>query len=184
MMKTLLLRWQQYRGIYGIIALWLPFFLFWIMTGLYTPVLSVISGNLFLHLDDIFATPFNYHLHAGDSLDQPSIGKYLLWFTVFSCTAMVWGTAIKLLSDLKINAHRKTFSTCLFLAAFWAMCILSWPSLLLFHYIWSMGITPMRLVGIGYILVSISVWVIFMRFFTKKRSLPPEKKEPVFEPAQ
>lgn len=165
--KTLLHRWQQNTGIYGIIGLWIPFFLFWIWMGLHMPVMDVFSGRVFHFMGSIFSSHFNYRAHAGSALDQPTIGKFLTWYTVFSCIAMVWAAFIHSASDIQISANRKVHKIMLLTVAFWAMCILLAPVCLLLQYIWSMGITSTRFFGIGYSFGSILAWIAFVYLLSK-----------------
>lgn len=165
--EGLLARWQQNTGIYGIIILWIPFFVFWILVGLHMPVLDVLSGRVFSFIGSIFSEPFNYHAHAGTALDQPTIGKFLVWYTVFSSISIAWASFVYSASNLRIPAVRKTHAIFLLIVAFWAMCILVGPVCLLIQYMWSMGITATRLFGIAYSFFSVLGWIVFIRILTK-----------------
>lgn len=147
-----------------ILGIWLIFFLVWTSAGtfFFRFPLSVLSGDLFRVLSDgeLFSRPFDVR-HAGMALDQPTIGKYLLWFSVFSTAAAPYAWIVRKTTDLADGKQYAAFALPLLLTAFWAWSLLSWPACLLIQYMASYGLTPMRAFGAGIVASGALGWLLW-----------------------
>ncbi len=110
----------------------------------------VLSGQL-------FASDWN-RIHAGFVLDQPTIGKWYFWFTVFTVLLLPYMAVVRR-SPVWCSKLRCWIFTvgltilCLFLA-----CLLTIPFFWLVQYIDAMGWTQKRIFGLlhgiaGYVVV-------------------------------
>ena len=112
-------------------------------------VMSVVSGQIFR---DLFE-PFDIHC-AGFSLDQPTIGKWLFWFTVFTILTVPYLTIVRWISDRSTRWGRLAFNVPLIAWGVLLLELLIPPLFLLIQYMISMGITPRRIEGVIYTIVS------------------------------
>ncbi len=145
-------RWRHRLGWLGISLLLLPI-LGWVWLAAREPVLSVFSGAVprYVISGRLFSEPFNT-VHAGFVMDQPTIGKWLFWFSVMAVTSLPWVAAVGWLADRSTPAGRLSFQVGVSLLGVFLLCLLSWPLLWLIQYVWSMGFTPKRVLGLAYAL--------------------------------
>lgn len=147
-MKEYLSAFHHRIGWLGISALMIPI-LGWVWIAARDPVDWVFSGGVFVFIGKVFSEPFNI-IHAGSALDQPTIGKWLFWFTVMTVSALPYSLLIRWSSD-----RTKAFAYILYVVfsailGIFLLCILSFPFLSLIQYIYSMGVTPRRIQGLIY----------------------------------
>jgi hypothetical protein len=109
----------------------------------------------------MFSEPFDIG-HAGSALDQPTIGKWLFWFTVMAASSLPYAALVGWLANRRSKLGRLMFSAAIAILCFLLLCILSWPLLWLVQYVWSMGPTPRRAVGLFYAIQSGWLVIIFL----------------------
>ena len=102
----------------------------------------VLSGKLFTDKFDI--------RHAGSALDQPTIGKWLFWFTFMAVLSLPYIATVRRISDRTSQIRRWVFAVLTAAICVLLWCILSWPTCWLIQYIYSMGVTNKRVFGLTY----------------------------------
>ena len=102
---------------------------------------DVLSGGLFSEFD---------RNHAGFVLDQPSIGKYLFWFSVMAASTLPYALAVRWLSDRRSRAGHLGYAIPAAVLCVFLLCILTWPLFWLVQYVHSMGFTARRVYGLLY----------------------------------
>lgn len=102
----------------------------------------VLSGKLFTERFDI--------RHAGTVLDQPTIGKWLFWFTVITVLSFPYVVVLRRISDRKSLTGRLAFAVPVAVICVLLLCILTWPLAWLVQYIHSMGFTLNRIFALVY----------------------------------
>jgi hypothetical protein len=123
----------------------------WVWMAAKGPVISVFSGDLprYVLSGRLFTEPFN-RIHAGSALDQPTIGKWLLWFTVMAASSLPYVALLGWLADRRARSGRLAFDIGISVLGVFLLCILSGPMCLLVQYVCSMGFTPKRIYGLVY----------------------------------
>lgn len=102
----------------------------------------VISGQLF--------SEGWSRIHAGSALDQPTIGKWYFWFTVF---AFVWLSYMALVRRFWVRKSQRRhwiFTAGLTALCLFLVCLLTIPFWWLVQYILEMGWTLKRFYGMLY----------------------------------
>ncbi|MFA6717434.1 MAG: hypothetical protein WCS27_18780 [Victivallaceae bacterium] len=164
---------------WGILGFWVPFFLFFVWFGkgfFFRPFLFIFSGNFFREIfSGHYSRPFNI-IHAGSAMDQPTIGKFLIWFIFFSAISIIYSIVIRLCCDVKKKKKYIAFSIPFIFVVVLVLSFLMAPASLLFHYILSMGITIKRLFGVAFICVSALIWFVFA-IFLLRRNLSLKKSD-------
>lgn len=127
---------------------------------------AVLSGGIFRE---------EWHpIHAGFVLDQPTIGKWYFWFSVFTAVWLPYMAAVKYFFIRRSTPRRMIFAAgitflCLFLA-----CLLTIPFWWLIQYIQAMGWTPKRAFGLFYAAGAYGILFIFWyRTVIAKRRIGP-----------
>ena len=141
-----------------------PLFL-WVWMVAKGPFLAMFSGGIpaFVLSGRIFTEQFQW-VHAGSAMDQPTIGKWLFWFTVMTASYLVWSLALRYAADRSVRGGYWAYGLCCAVAAVLVLCILSLPTVWLIQYISSMGFTPRRAMGLvyaaagGVVVVASVVW--------------------------
>lgn len=158
-----------------IAGLWLVFFLLWTWDGgfLFRFPWFILSGDFFrvIFSGDLLVIPFQKR-HAGMALDQPSIGKYLVWFSVFSTMAAACAWMVRKRTVLTDRMQYAAFAVPLLLAAFWSLSILSWPACLLVQYMATFGPTPMRVLGAVMVFISGLGWILWTVALLSRKENP------------
>lgn len=147
-------------GIAGIVAGWGVFSLTWFFVGkiFYMFPLAFLRGDLITFLLDSPFSRGDLIRHSGWALDQPTIGKFLFLFSNFSLAALLVSLGLRLLCRRETRAQRVVFAVALALISFWVLSILSWPFWMLVKFT-LFGITPLRLVGIVFMVFCGLTWI-------------------------
>ena len=143
-------RFHNRLGSLPITFLMLPI-LAWVWLGAREPVISVFNGFLPRQVisGKLFSEQFD-RIHAGFAMDQPTIGKYLFWFSFMTGSSLPYTAAVGWLSNRRKASGRIAFAVSVAILWFFLTCMLSWPLLLLIQYVCSLGFTPMRICGLLY----------------------------------
>ncbi|WP_168442649.1 hypothetical protein [Pontiella desulfatans] len=151
----------------------------WVWLAAENPVLSVLNGAVptFILSGRMCTERFSI-IHAGSALDQPTIGKWLFWFTVMAATALPCTAGVGWLANRTSKAGRIAFSVNTFVLGFMLLSILSWPVLWLIQYICSMGFTPRRIQGLLYSISAAAGIILFLIWATRK----PQSRQPRSQP--
>lgn len=154
--------WQQRTGMWGILGLWVPFFVFFGYIGngfFFRPLQSMFSGEYFRVIaDGYFSRPF-HTVQACNAMDQPSIFKFLVLFVFFSVIALAVSIVVRLVSDISSGKNYFSFAIPYIFILLSALSILAIPATMLAHYIYAMGLTPRRIMGCMFIAVCVIVWI-------------------------
>ena len=134
----------------GVSLLMLPI-LGWVWMAAREPVISVFNGGVprFVLSGKLISEPFNI-VHAGFALDQPTIGKWLFWFSVMAVSSLPYAAVVGWLADRGTPSGRLTFGIAAGVLGVFLLCMLSWPLSWLIQYVYSMGFTPRRTYGLVY----------------------------------
>ena len=152
-MKTIrryLERFHHRFGWLGVSFLMLPI-LIWVWPAAGGPFISVFNGNVprTIVSGELFSTQFDIR-HAGFVLDQPTIGKWLFWFSVMTAMSLPYAAVVRWFSDRTKRSGYLAYGICVVVLGVFLLCILSWPLCWLVQYICSMGLTPRRIYGLLY----------------------------------
>lgn len=123
----------------------------WVWMAAGGAAIAVLSGDLpgYVLRGKLFTEPFNI-VHAGFALDQPTIGKWLFWFTVMTGTSLPYLTLVGWLANRSTTGGRRVFAWGVGLVGVLLLCLLSGPVCWLIQYVWSLGFTPRRILGLVY----------------------------------
>ena len=102
----------------------------------------VLSGQLFDSGWD--------RIHAGFTLDQPTIGKWYFWFTVFMVFSLPYMAAVRRFCIRQSKLRHWIFAVGLTILCLFLICLLTIPFFWLVQYIDAMGVTARRSEGILY----------------------------------
>ena len=146
-------RFHHRAGGLGVICLMLPI-LAWVWPAAREPVISVFNGAVpgYIFSGKLFSEQFDI-IHAGFVLDQPTIGKWLFWFTVMTISSLPYAAAVRWLSNRKKRSGFLAYGACVAIIGVFLLCILSWPLCWLINYVSSMGFTPRRIFGLFYAVI-------------------------------
>jgi hypothetical protein len=142
--KTILLR-QIFGIVITMVLVVLPTVgIFYLMgskrfVGMFT---YVFSGRLFVSGWD--------RIHAGSALDQPTIGKWYFWFTVFTVFCLPYMGAVRQFWVRSSKVRYWIFVIGITVLCLFLVCLLTIPFFWLIQYIDAMGITSRRIAGILY----------------------------------
>lgn len=159
-------------GWLGISVLMAPC-LAWVWLAANEPVRSVLSGAVPRYVLDgrAFREPFNI-VHAGFAMDQPTIGKWLFWFSVMVWSSIPYVVLVAWLGNRHTKAGWLVYALFGFLLATCLLCLLSWPSIWLVQYVRSMGWTPRRAAGLAYCALGVFAVLGFL-IWAVRRPRPP-----------
>ena len=160
-------------GWLGIIVLMLPI-LYWVWLMASKPVISVFNGTVpgYVISGKLFSEPFN-RIHAGIALDQPTIGKWLFWFTFMTVSSLPYATAVRWLSNRRNKSGYLAYGICVAILCTFLLCMLSWPLTWLIQYVNSMGPTPNRICGLLYSISGAALVVGFLVWALRRPKEPP-----------
>lgn len=154
-------RFHQKLGALGTFFVMLPI-LVWVWLPAQKPFISVFNGNVPYHVisGKLFSEKFDIS-HAGFTLDQPTIGKWLFWFSVMTFSSLPYMAAVRWLSNRNRKTVRWVYGLLVIAVCVLLLCMLSWPLCWLVQYIHSMGVTPKRIGGLVYGTVGLFVVIGF-----------------------
>ncbi len=160
-------------GWLGTMFLMLPI-LMWVWLAAKEPFISVFNGTVpyYVISGKLFSEKFNI-IHAGFTLDQPTIGKWLFWFFVMTLSSLPYAAAVRWISDGKSRGGYLAYGITIVILCIFLLCILSWPLSWLIQYVCSMGFTPMRVYGLLY---GIGGGIMVIGFFAWAIRKPKEQK--------
>ncbi len=143
-------RFHHQAGCLSIALLMLPI-LVWVWLAARESVFSVLNGTVprWVLSGELFSEKFDTG-HAGSALDQPTIGKWLFWFSVMAASSLPYASAVGWLSDRGRKSGHLAFGISAGILCLFLLCILSWPLSWLIQYVCSMGFTPRRSYGLLY----------------------------------
>jgi len=113
----------------------------------------VLSGKLFTERFDI--------VHAGSALDQPTIGKWLFWFSVLVIFAAPIIVVIRWLADRSSAIRQWAFALPVMVIGVLILSVLMFPLCMLVQYVFWMGFTSKRVFGLSF---SVAALVLFPWF--------------------
>jgi hypothetical protein len=123
----------------------------------------------------IFKESWN-RVHAGSTLDQPTIGKWYFWFTVFTVIGLFYMTIIYKFCVQKSKLRHWFFAAPLTILCLFFVCLLTIPFWWLIQYVHEIGYTGKRMLGLlygigGYLIVLLYYfWVVrFKMYFSKSK---------------
>jgi len=166
-------RFHGRTGWLGISFLMLPI-LAWVWVAAKEPFKSVFNGAVpgYVISGRLFSEKFDTG-HAGSVLDQPTIGKWLIAFSVMAGTSLPYAAVVGWLGDRRQKSGRVAFGLCVGILCVFLLCILSWPLLWLIQYVWSMGFTPRRVYGLLY---GVAGGLLVIAFLFRASKKPRERK--------
>jgi hypothetical protein len=141
----------RYRlGWLGISLLMVPVFA-WVWPAAKEPFKSVFNGSVpgYVLSGRLFSDRFDV-AHAGFAMDQPTIGKWLFWFTFMAASSLPYAAAVGWLANRKTVTGRFAFGISASVLGVLLLSMLSWPLCWLVQYVCSMGFTPKRFYGLMY----------------------------------
>ena len=153
-------------GAVGTSLLILPILL-WVWPVAKLPAVSVFNGTVprYIMSGKLSSEQFDIG-HAGFSLDQPTIGKWLFWFTVMSVSSLPYAAVVRWFNNSRSWGGRFAYRIAIAVLCTLLLCILSWPLCWLIQYVYSMGSTPRRVYGLLYaiagaiLVIGFFVWAI------------------------
>lgn len=143
------------------------------------PFLSVATGRLpaYVFTGKLFTERFDI-VHAGSALDQPTIGKWLLWFSVLATLAVPVIVLARWLADRSTRFRYWTFAIPVLVICVLILCVLLGPLCMLIQYVYWMGFTPKRAFGLSFSLAALVLLPWFLRWSLRRpcrRHLPHAK---------
>lgn len=102
----------------------------------------IVSGKVFADQFDI--------VHAGFTLDQPTIGKWLFWFSVMMFMLLPYMAAVRWVIDRRNRAAYLIYCIVTVIVCVSLLCVLLVPVSWLIQYVHTMGFTPKRMFGLMY----------------------------------
>ena len=155
-------------GWLGTAFLMLPI-LIWVWIAAREPFISVFNGALPRDVMSgrLFSERFDIG-HAGCAMDQPTIGKWLFWFTVMSVSSLSYASVVRWVSDRTSRGGYVAYGLSVVILSTFLLCILSWPACWLTQYVCSMGFTPRRAYGLLYAGVGGLVVILFLCWAFRK----------------
>jgi len=120
------------------------------------PFLSVATGWLPFHVltGKLFTQRFDT-VHAGCALDQPTIGKWLIWFSILVVVAVPNIVFARWLADRSTRARYWMFAIPVLVIGGLLLCALMWSLCMLVQYVYWMGFTPKRTFGLSFCLAAL-----------------------------
>jgi hypothetical protein len=97
----------------------------------------------------IFSDSWN-RIHVGFTLDQPTIGKWYFWFSVFTIFSLPYMAVVRRFCVRHSKLRHWIFVAWLTVLCLFLICLLTIPFFWLIQYIDAMGTTARRIEGIIY----------------------------------
>ena len=108
-------------------------------------------GGIFLYVlsGQLFAEGFDQR-HVGTVLDQPTIRKWLIVFTVFTGGILPYVAIVRWLSDRRTRAGYWCFAIPMIILSLYLIVVLTVPTWWLIQYVSALGYTPRRARGLAF----------------------------------
>lgn len=145
--------------------------MFWIWRDAQRVPISVLGGAL-------FRAPWRI-AHAGLSMDQPTIGKWYFWSTVFSGMWIFCAFGASRICMSSSRAIRHVYALLITCGACLYLLVLTVPFFWTLQYIHTMGFTHRRLIAlawglVGYIIIVMLSGILARRVLKNKKQIEPE----------
>jgi hypothetical protein len=145
--------------------------MFWIWRDARRVPLGVLGGAL-------FRTPWHI-AHAGFSMDQPTIGKWYFWSTVFGGMWILFTFGASRICMSSSQAIRRVYALLTTCGTFLYLLVLTVPFFWTLQYIHTMGLTHRRLIAlawglVGYIIIVTLPGILVRRVLQSKKDIEPE----------
>jgi hypothetical protein len=145
--------------------------MFWIWRDARRVPIGVLGGAL-------FKAPWHI-AHAGFSMDQPTIGKWYFWSTVFSGAWVLFTLGASRICMSSSAAIRRVFALLTTCGTSLYLLVLTVPFFWTLQYIHTMGFTHRRLIAlawglVGYIIIVMLSGILVRRVLKNRREIEPE----------
>ena len=145
--------------------------MFWIWRDASRVPLGVMGGAL-------FRAPWHI-VHAGFCMDQPTIGKWYFWSTIFSGIWMLFAFGASRICMPSSQAMRRFYALLTTCGTFLYMLVLTVPFFWTLQYIHTMGFTHRRLIALawglaGYIIIVTLSGILVRQVLKDKKEIEPE----------
>jgi len=173
---------QLIRAVCTVVLLATPLVVtFWIWRDARRVPLGVLGGAL-------FRAPWHI-AHAGFCMDQPTIGKWYFWSTIFGGMWMLFAFGASRICISSSQAVRRFYALLVICGTFFYLLILTVPFFWTIQYIHMMGFTHRRLIAlawglVGYIIIVTLSGILAKQVLKNKKEIelgveevPPESKE-------
>lgn len=143
------------------------------------PLMSIVNGRLprYVLSGRLFTECFDI-IHAGSALDQPTIGKWMFWFTVLASLTAPYVAIVRRITNRDNPFGYWLFAIGVVALSALLLSILAWPTCWLVQYIHSMGFTPKRVFGLVYGFASAIMLPIFVYWMIRR----PRARDAEIEP--
>ena len=161
-----------FRAVYMFVLLVLNVLaMFWIWHYARRVPIAVLSGAL-------FREPWRI-VHAGFCMDQPTIGKWYFWSTVFSGMWIFCAFGASRICMSSSRAIRHVYALLITCGACLYLLVLTVPFFWTLQYIHTMGFTHRRLIAlawglVGYIIIVMLSGILARRVLKNKKQIEPE----------
>lgn len=138
------------------------------------PCLAIITGHLpaYVLAGKLFTEPFNI-IHAGCAMDQPTIGKWLLWFSVLTMLSLPVILLARWLGNRRKRIGYWLFALPTLGIVIQLLCVLLLLLCMLVQYVYWMGFTPRRVLGLGFGVAAFILLPWFLRWALRRPMSPP-----------
>jgi hypothetical protein len=163
---------EMLRAACMVILLALPVLvMFWIWRDARRVPTCVLGGAL-------FRAPWHI-AHAGFCMDQPTIGKWYFWSTVFSGMWMLFTFGASRICISSSQAIRRVYALLTTCGTLFYLLVLTVPFFWTLQYIHTMGLTQRRLIAlvwglVGYIIIVMLSGILVRRVLKNKEEVDPE----------
>lgn len=140
------------------------------------PFLAVVTGKLpaYVFSGKLFTERFDT-VHAGGALDQPTIGKWLFWFSVLIALTVPVVVAVRWLAERSTTCRQTTFALPVLVIGALTLCVLMFPLCMLIQYVYWMGFTPKRISGLSFSVAALVLYPWFLCWSLRRpKSIPDE----------
>ena len=140
-----------------------------VATAAHDPFMSIVDGRLphYVLSGRLFTERFNT-IHAGSSLDQPTIGKWLIVFTVLTSLTVPYVAIVRWITNRGSPFGYWLFAIAVVVLSILLLSILAWPTSWLIQYIHSLGFTPKRILGLIFAIASAIMVLIFLYWMIRR----------------
>jgi len=133
------------------------------------PFLAIVTGSFprYVLSGKLFTEPFN-RIHAGMALDQPTIGKWLLWFSFLTALSVPIILLVRWLSDRRTRVGHWIFAAPVLAIGVLLLSLLVCVMCDLIQYVYWMGFTPKRVFGLSFGLGALILLPWFLRWTLRR----------------